>query len=136
MFAMSNETGMAGAFPDVCLTPAPPLPDPIPVPYQNLAMMENANAGTCARKVFVMGAKALTMKTVIVQSVGDEPGVGEGVASGVIQGPCKFTTGSMKVYIEGEQAVFQGSVTKQNGDSPNTVGVVNNPSQTTVMYME
>ncbi|GFK93457.1 hypothetical protein NNJEOMEG_01290 [Fundidesulfovibrio magnetotacticus] len=136
MFATTNETGMAGAFPDVCLTPAPPAPDPVPIPYQNMAMMQNAKGSTCASKVFVKGAKAVTLKTEIAQSVGDEPGTAGGVASGRIQGPCRFTSGSLKVVIEGEAAVFQGSATKQNGDNPNTVGVVSNPSQTTVMYME
>ncbi len=136
MFALTNEAGMAGAFPDLCLTPAPPAPNPVPVPYQNLAMLQNAKGDTCAKKVYVTGAKALTMKTVIAQSVGNEPGVNEGMVSGTIQGPAKFTSGSMKVYIEGSKAVFQGSMTAQNGDNPNCVGVVNNPSQTKVDWLE
>jgi hypothetical protein len=131
---MTNEKGMAGAFPDVCKTPAPPVGQ-VPIPYQNLAMMQNAKGNTCAQKVFVLGAKALTMKTVIAQSVGDEPGVGQGVVSNCVQGPAGFTTGSMKVYIEGSQGIYQGSMTKQNGDNPNCVGAVNNPSQTKVEWV-
>jgi uncharacterized Zn-binding protein involved in type VI secretion len=100
-----------------------------------MAMMNNANGGTCAMKVFVNGAKAVTMSTVIMQSTGDEPGSLGGVVSGRIKGPARFTTGSLKVSIEGSKAVMQGSVTKQNGDNPNAVGAVVNPSQTKVSLM-
>lgn len=136
MFAATNETGMAGAFPDVCLTPQPPPVNQVSVPYQNMAMLQNAEADTCAEKVFITGAKAVTMKTEISQTVGDELGTLNGVTSGCIQGPAKFTSGSAKVFIEGAKAVFQGSMTKQNGDNSNTVGTLSNPSQTIVTLVE
>ncbi len=136
MFAATNETGTATAFPDVCLTPAPPPANEVSVPYQNLAMLENANADTCAEKVFINGAKAVTMQTGISQTTGDEPGTLNGVVSGCIQGPATFTSGSEKVVIEGAKAVFQGCATKQDGDNANAVGSLVNPSQTTVSIAE
>jgi hypothetical protein len=136
MFAATNETGAAVAFPDVCLTPQPPPVNQASIPYQNMAMLQNANADTCAQKVFITGAKAVTMQTEISQTIGDELGTDNGSVSGCIQGPAKFTSGSEKVIIEGAKAVFQGCTTKQNGDNANTVGTLANPSQTLVTIME
>jgi hypothetical protein len=36
--------GMSMAFPDVCLTPAPPAP-PMPIPYPNIAMSSDTAMG-------------------------------------------------------------------------------------------
>ncbi|MFN7131889.1 MAG: PAAR-like domain-containing protein, partial [Myxococcales bacterium] len=35
---------MCLAFPDVCLTPAPPAPAPVPIPYPNIGL-EPTNVG-------------------------------------------------------------------------------------------
>jgi len=131
MFAMTNEKGMAFAFPDVCKTPAPPAP-PIPLPYPNIAMMQDANVVTCAQKVFIKSAKAITLKTKITRTSGDEAGTLLGVVSSMIMGPAGFTQGSTQVFIEGAPAISLGAPTKQNGENANTVGTVLNPSQTVV----
>ena len=36
MLAKTSAGGLCTAFPDVCLTPAPPAPAPIPIPYPNI----------------------------------------------------------------------------------------------------
>lgn len=132
MFAATNEVGTCFAFPDVCQTPAPPSPAPVPIPYPNTAETTQANPSTCAEKVSITGAKAVTIKTVIPLSEGDEPGVEMGVVSGMIMGAVGFVTGSSCVFIEGSPAVALGATTRQNGESPNCEGSLISPSQTMV----
>lgn len=122
------------AMPDVCKVPAPPAP-PIPTPFPNQAMCMMANGSTCSKKVFFSSMKAFNMDTKIPQTMGDEAGVAGGMVSGMNMGPAGFTKGSAKVFIEGSPAIRMLDPTKQNGDSPNTMGTVLQPSQTKVMIL-
>ena len=135
MFAATNETGTCFAFPDVCNTPMPPIGTPAPMPYPNSAETTQANPATCAEKVSITGAKAVTVKTVIPLSEGDEPGVAMGVVSGMIMGPVGFISGSACVFIEGSPAVMLGATTRQNGTAPNCEGSLISPSQTVVSIL-
>ena len=135
MFAATMQGGMALAMPDVCKVPAPPAP-PIPTPFPNQAMLQTANGSTCAQKVYISCMKAFNQKTEIPQTMGDEAGVAGGLVSGMIKGPAKFTTGSVKVMIEGSPAIKLTASTTQNGSSPNTTGVHMQPSQQKVMIMQ
>jgi hypothetical protein len=68
--------GICFAFPDVCLTPAPPSP-PIPVPYPNIAQLADAT-GT-ASNVNAGGKPVVIDGSTISQSTGDEAGSNGGV---------------------------------------------------------
>ncbi|MFO0617966.1 MAG: DUF4150 domain-containing protein [Polyangiaceae bacterium] len=117
---------------DTCKTPAPPAP-PVPTPYPNIAMCNQANPGTCTKKVKINNQPALTKDTQIPMSSGDEAGAAGGVVSGMIKGPCAYKKFSAKVKFEGANAVHATCNTGQNGSSPNTVGLQAQPSQTKVM---
>lgn len=111
--------GICFAFPDVCLTPAPPGP-PVPIPYPNIAQLSaatgtasNVNAG--GKPVVIDGSK-------IENSSGDEAGVNGGVTSGVNMKACEFTKFSGTVKANGKGIVRLGDTTKQNNG--NAVGTV------------
>jgi uncharacterized Zn-binding protein involved in type VI secretion len=114
-------TGMCSAFPDVCLTPTPV--GPVPIPYPNMAQLAMANPATCAPTVLIFNKPAATTMTVIMLSSGDEAGCNGGVMSGLFIGPAQFTLGSMVVSIVGAPAAYLGSTIGQNG-----VGSANMPA--------
>src|SRR5471032_1872289 len=103
-FASTMGTGMCMAFPDVCKTPTPVGPDPIP--YPNIAQLAMANPATCAPNVLIFNKPAATTMTMIMMSSGDEPGCNGGFMSGLFIGPAQFTLGSMVVSIVGAPAVY------------------------------
>ncbi|VBB46663.1 conserved hypothetical protein [uncultured Desulfatiglans sp.] len=132
MFANTQMMGMDMAFPDVCLTPAPPAP-PIPVPYPNIAMGPTANPGTACRKTFIMCMPAHNLGTMIPMTNGDNPGVSMGVASGTVMGPQRHLTGAFTVLFEGMPATRLTSASIQN--STNAPGMRLVPSQTKVILL-
>jgi uncharacterized Zn-binding protein involved in type VI secretion len=119
-FASTMGTGMCMAFPDVCKTPTPV--GPVPIPYPNIAQLAMANPATCAINVLIFNKPAATIMTMILMSSGDEAGCAGGAVSGVFIGPAKFTLGSTVVSIGGAPAAYLGSVIGQNG-----VGAANMP---------
>jgi hypothetical protein len=112
--------GICFAFPDVCLTPAPPSPSPVPIPYPNIAQLSDAS-GT-ATNVNAGGKPVVTEDSSIGSSSGDEAGTSKGVSSGTTQGECKFTSFSQTVKANGKGIVRLGDSTSQNGG--NAVGTV------------
>ncbi|WP_158746198.1 DUF4150 domain-containing protein [Acidisphaera sp. L21] len=120
-FASTLGTGMCSAFPDVCKTPTPA--GPVPIPYPNIAQLAMANPGTCSLTVLIFNKPAATTQTTIMLSSGDEAGCAGGVVSGVFIGPAKFVLGSTVVMIGGAPAVYLGSTIGQNG-----VGSANMPA--------
>lgn len=97
-----TSTGVTTAFPDVCKTPSPG--GPVPIPYPNIAMSSDASKG--AKKVKFDGNPACTKDSVFSMSTGDEAGsAGGGVASNKIKGKAKFVAFSPNVKIEGKNAV-------------------------------
>jgi hypothetical protein len=131
-FASTMGMGDCFAFPDVCQTPTPV--GPVPIPYPNLASLAMANPGTCSMKVLIVNKPAATIQTMIMLSNGDEAGAAGGVVSGLFIGPCQFKLGSSVVQIEGNPAVYLGSVIGQNGaaNANMPVGSQISPSQTVV----
>ena len=101
------------AFPDVCKTPTPA--GPVPIPYPNIAQLAMANPAACALNVLIFNKPAATIMTTIVLSSGDEAGCAGGVVSGVFIGPAKFVLGSSVVMINGAPAAYLGSLIGQNG---------------------
>jgi uncharacterized Zn-binding protein involved in type VI secretion len=136
MFASTTQSGQFMGTPDTCKTPAPPSPSPVPMPYPNTAQCMMANPGTAAMKVKIVMMSALTKKSEIPMSNGDEAGVAGGVVSNMNMGACKYMMGSAKVKIEGNPVVKMGDTTGQNGNNANVpAGNQIAPSQTKVMIM-
>lgn len=135
MFPASTKGGgQCFAFPDVCKTPAPPAPAPIPVPYPNLALCVQATK--TADKIKIVKKDALTTKSEIPRSSGDEPGVAKGVISSTNMGKVVFKKGSSKVKFQGHPAVHLASPTAHNGSNSNMpAGAQIAPSQVKVSVM-
>ena len=133
MFANSQMMGQDFAFPDVCLTPAPPSPAPVPIPYPNMAMGPTANPGTACRKLLIMGAPAHNLGTTTPMTQGDNAGVSLGVASGRVMGPSRHLTGAFTVLFEGKPASRLTSASLQNGTNAPGMRIV--PSQTKVLLL-
>jgi len=133
MFANSQMMGMDTAFPDVCLTPAPPSPAPVPIPYPNMAMGPTANPGTACRKILIMAMPAHNLGTTTPMTQGDNAGVNMGVASGRVMGPSRHLTGAFTVLFEGKPATRLTSASLQNGTNAPGARLV--PSQTRVLLL-
>ena len=132
IFPASNTAGgQCFAFPDVCLTPAPPAPSPIPIPYPNIGMLTDAQK--TSTKVKFVGKDAVTKKSEISRSSGDEAGTNKGVMSGTNMDKVVWKMGSSKVKAEGNDVVHLTSMTGHNGMSANMpAGAQIAPSQTKV----
>jgi len=129
MFANTQLAGTDTGFPDVCLTPTPA--GPVPVPYPNIATAPMAvNA---VYKVLIVAAPAHNLGTVIPMTNGDNAGVALGVASGTVMGPSRHLTGAFTVLIGGMPASRLTSMSLQN--STNCPGVRVAPSQTKVIIL-
>jgi hypothetical protein len=115
---------------DVCKTPTPG--GPVPMPYPNIAMCVQANGESS--KVKISGAWALTVNSKIPMSSGDEPGTVGGVISNLFKGEVHYKKGSSKVKIQGKAAVHVTSLTGHNGSNANMpAGLQAVPSQATVL---
>ncbi len=129
MFANTQMMGIDMGFPDVCLTPSPV--GPVPIPYPNIAA---APMGVpAAYKVLFMCAPAHNMSTSIPLTNGDNAGVATGVASGIVMGPSRHLTGAFTVLVGGMPATRLTSSSLQN--STNCPGVRTVPSQTKVLLL-
>lgn len=123
--------GQCFAMPDVCKTPAPPAP-PVPIPYPNIAQVPTAVK--TSTKVYLAGMLALTVKSEIPMSSGDEAGVVGGVMSNMNMNKVTYMKGSAKVEIQGQPAVYLTATTAHNGQSANArTGAQIAPSQTIVI---
>ncbi|PTV94332.1 HNH/endonuclease VII toxin of polymorphic toxin system [Rhodobacter aestuarii] len=112
------------AFPDVCMTPpeCPATPPGVPVPYPNTGMTTDTTQGSRTVKI---SKKEVMLKnrSYFKKSTGDEAGSAakKGVVSSVNRGKVYFTSWSMDVKIEGENAVRHLDMTTHNhGSPPNT----------------
>jgi len=109
--------GVATAFPDVCNTPSPA--GPVPIPYPNVAMSSDTTQGST--QVKMDGKPIMLQGSVFSKSTGDEAGSAGGVVSGVIKGKAQFVCFSFDVMVEGKPVPRMGDPMVQNiGGSPNT----------------
>ncbi|NVB40147.1 DUF4150 domain-containing protein [Pseudenhygromyxa sp. WMMC2535] len=129
MFANSQMMGTDTGFPDVCLTPTPA--GPVPVPYPNVAV--GSMGVPAAYNVLFMATPAHNMSTVVPMTNGDNAGVALGVASGSVMGPSRHLTGSTTTLVGGMPATRVTSVSLQN--STNCPGARTSPSQVKVMIL-
>jgi hypothetical protein len=132
MPASTKMNGQCFAFPDVCKTPSPG--GPVPIPYPNIGMCMQAASGITT-KVKVMNMPAILQNTKIPMSSGDEAGsAGGGVTSNMIKGAVAYKKGSAKVKFEGKAAAYITCTTGQNGSNANMpAGAQIAPSQVVVM---
>ena len=94
-----SSNGTTIAFPDVCKTPSPG--GPIPIPYPNIAMSTDTAKGT--KKVKMDGNPICTKDSNFRMSTGDEAGsAGGGVVSNKIKGKAEFVSFSFDVKAEGK----------------------------------
>ncbi|MEZ4302569.1 MAG: DUF4150 domain-containing protein [Polyangiaceae bacterium] len=97
--------------PDVCKTPSPG--GPVPVPYVNTASDSNLSKGT--KKVKIEGKSAAKADSELSTSMGDEPGnAGGGLVSSKFKGKLTWSASSMDVKLEGKGAVRFMDPTGQN----------------------
>jgi hypothetical protein len=114
--AQSN--GVSIAFPDVCKTPTPG--GPIPIPYPNIAMWTDASQGSTDTKCD--GQSIMLRGSTFAQSTGDEAGAAGGVVSNTIKGKAEFILASFDVKVEGKGVCRLGDLMLHNelGSTPNT----------------
>lgn len=112
--------GMCFAFPDVCLTPAPPGP-PVPVPYPNIGQLadtqKTSDGSQGTGRVEVGGNFVVLEGSEIPVTTGDEAGSNGGVSSGTTKGKVRFTSFSSTVQIHGQGVVRMFDQTMQNNDN-------------------
>jgi hypothetical protein len=94
-----SSNGIVIAFPDVCLTPAPPAP-PIPIPYPNIAKSSDTAKG--AKTVKTDGNPVCLKDSNFSRSMGDEAGTQKGIMSVKNMGKAEFILFSFDVKIEGK----------------------------------
>ncbi len=94
-----DSAGVTQAFPDVCKTPSPG--GPIPIPYPNIAMSSDTAQGST--KVKCDGNPICLENSNFSMSTGDEAGsAGGGVVSNKIKGKAEFVNFSFDVKVEGK----------------------------------
>ncbi|MFY2561084.1 DUF4150 domain-containing protein [Corallococcus terminator] len=94
-----DSDGVTVAFPDVCKTPGPGAP--LPIPYPNVAKSSDTAKGS--KKVTVAGNPVCVKDSNFSTSTGDEAGTaGGGVASSKTKGKAEFVNYSFDVQIEGK----------------------------------
>lgn len=135
MFPASTKGGgQIASFPDVCKTPSPG--GPVPIPYPNAGMLTQAKGSSCAKKVKICNKKVVTKKTVISRTMGDEPGVLKGVKSNSQMSKAKFRKGVAKVVVEGSPIINQLKSSAHNNTNANApMGSQVSPSQTKVIVV-
>lgn len=90
--------GITPCFPDVCKTPTPG--GPVPIPYPNIAKSSDTAKG--AKKVKCDGKPVALKTSNFKTSVGDEPGVAKGIVSSKIKGIAEFVNYSFDTKFEGK----------------------------------
>lgn len=129
MFGNTQMMGIDTGFPDVCLTPTPA--GPVPIPYPNIAA--GPMGVPAAYNVLWMCAPAHNMMTTIPMTNGDNAGVNMGVASGTVMGPSRHLTAAFTVLVACAPATRLTSMALQN--STNCPGVRVVPSQIKVLLL-
>lgn len=103
--------GMSTVFPDVCKTPSPG--GPIPIPYPNVGMASNTTGGPTSVKTD--GQMPMVKGSTYMMTSGDEAGTaGGGVVSNTFKGEAEFMMYSFDVKFEGKNACRLGDPMFQN----------------------
>ena len=113
----ATSSGVSQSFPDVCKTPSPA--GPVPIPYPNVAMSSDTD-GTASVKGD--GSSCMVKGSTLRMSTGDEAGSLLGVVSNEIKGKAQFLAYSMDVKIEGQNACRLTDPMQHNLDPANAMG--------------
>lgn len=97
-------------FPDVCKTPTPS--GPVPIPYPNIGMASDTSGGP--KKVKVDGKMPLVKGASYSKTSGDEPGSAGGVISGVNRAKAELMNFSFDVKFEGKNVGRMGDILFHN----------------------
>lgn len=131
MFASTQMGGANMGGPDVCMTPAPPAPNPVPMPYPNSST--GATTSPAVYNVLMSFAPSHNLTNPVPMSMGDNPGVATGVASGTVMGPTRPATGAFTVLVRGAPLTRVSTVNVQN--NTNCPGGRVAPSQPRVIVL-
>jgi len=93
-----DTSGTTIAFPDVCKTPSPG--GPVPIPYPNIARSKDTDKGS--KKVKAEGKPICVKTSTFKKSMGDEPGRVGGILSNTSRNKAEFVNCSFDVKIEGK----------------------------------
>jgi hypothetical protein len=116
--------GVTQAFPDVCKTPSPA--GPVPIPYPNIAQSSDTADG--ASTVFSDGEPTCVKSSNFRMSTGDEAGsAGGGVASNKIKGKAEFVNFSFDVMFEGKNVTRAMDLMLHNDKNTPPFPVVQGP---------
>lgn len=129
MFANNQLGGQSMGAPDVCLTPSPA--GPVPIPYPNIAT--TPMGVPAAYTILITGGPVHNMGTSVPMTNGDNAGLATGVASGMVMGPQRCVTAAFTALFGGKPVTRLSSVTIQN--STNVPGCQIAPSQTKVLVL-
>lgn len=130
-FINSQMCGLNFAMPDVCLTPTPV--GPIPIPYPNLALPMTAIPAQV--KVLILAMPGHNLGTITPMSNGDNGGLAMNPLSGMVMGPSRHLMGSFTTMFGGMPVTKMLSPAGQNGMSPGAFGMSLVPSQIKVMAL-
>jgi len=96
--------GMSTVFPDVCKTPTPG--GPVPIPYPNVGMSSNTSDGPSS--VEVDGQMPMVKGAKYSMTSGDEAGTAGGVVSSKFKGEAEFMLYSFDVKFDGKNVCRMG----------------------------
>ena len=96
--------GQSPIFPDVCKTPTPA--GPVPIPYPNIGKAADTSSGPTS--VTTDGQMPMTQDAKYMMSAGDEAGSAMGVMSNKIKGACEYMMYSFDVKFEGKNVCRLG----------------------------
>ncbi len=96
--------GMSMVFPDVCKTPSPA--GPIPIPYPNIGKSSDTSGGP--KKVKIEGNMPMVKGSKYSMTTGDEAGSAGGVMSSSTKGEAEFMLYAFDVKFEGKNVCRLG----------------------------
>lgn len=102
--AHKGSGGMSPIFPDVCKTPTPA--GPVPIPYPNVGKSSDTSGGPSS--VTTDGKMPMTKGAKYTMSSGDEAGSAMGVMSNKIKGACEYMSYSFDVKFDGKNVCRLG----------------------------
>ena len=108
--------GISTAFPDVCKTPSPG--GPVPIPYPNVGRSGDTSQGS--EHVTVDGKPIMLKDSTFSTSTGDEAGTaGGGMLSSKTKGTAKFANYAFNTKVEGSPVPRMLDPMQQNGNASN-----------------
>jgi hypothetical protein len=114
----AGSNGTSISFPDVCKTPSPG--GPIPIPYPNIAKSSDTADGSSTVKFD--GNSIMLKGSNFRMSTGDEAGSAMGIVSNKIKGKAEFVNYSFDVKVEGKNVCRLLDPMQHNMGSANAFG--------------